>query len=161
GFFQPAHLAGVARQPKRNHRFGRKFFGDGQQYIEGSLQTAARDMTRRVGTADPASGTIGIDLDDGTGDVKASLPFPAAGVYLPADFQHIRVGTELRGDAFKILSRFRIVAEQQPATGGSQVVKIWRFDRFHYLRTCKHRACRETEENRKNCASFWKWFAIS
>ena len=94
-------------------------------------ETTGGDLTQGIRPADPARGAIGVDFNNGAGDVQARVPILRLGVDLPADLQHIRMGVELRVDAVQVFSRLNVGAEQQPATCGSQMMEIWRFERVH------------------------------
>src|SRR4029453_18100718 len=78
------------------------------------------------------------------------------GVKLPPDLEHIRMGEQLRVDAFEVFSRLSFDAEQQPTACSPKMVEIWRFERVHYCDGLKQGACRESKKLPKDAGVRWE-----
>lgn len=86
---------------------------------------------QRKRTVNPRVRAGRVELDDRPGDVHARIPLVAVAANVPANFEHIWVGVQLRRDLLHLLIGLGMIAKFQPALSGEQMVAVrWR-ERFH------------------------------
>ena len=138
GFPGIADLAGVAGQVIGDQGFLGELFGGRQQFDPGL--GGALHFVESERAVNPADRLVGHDGDDPLGDRVGELPVLGHRVDFPAHQQRQGMKPRLQADLFQLLVRFHVIAQLQPALGGSEIVAVGRFEGDLFLRGAEARA---------------------